>query len=98
MVGLIFKLVVRNLLLLSRFPMDKDILYTKLKLSTRAIIFSCSYKFTANNCERNSKLIFFSFIFLNTDISVSILDLQMKLKKYVNNVLLEGSVSLPFFI
>ena len=27
MVGLIFKLVVRDLLLLSRFSMDKDILY-----------------------------------------------------------------------
>ena len=33
MVGLIFMLVVRDLLLLSRFSMDKDILYTKLKLS-----------------------------------------------------------------
>ena len=37
MVGLIFKSVVRDLLLLSRFSMDKDILYTKLKLSIRAI-------------------------------------------------------------
>ena len=37
MVGLIFMLVVRDLLLLSRFVMDKDILYTKLKLSIRAI-------------------------------------------------------------
>ena len=37
MVALIFKLVVRDLLLLSRFPMEKDILYTKLKLSIRAI-------------------------------------------------------------
>ena len=39
MVGLIFLLVVRDLLLLSRFSMDKDILYTKLsiKLSIRAI-------------------------------------------------------------
>ena len=37
MVGLIFKLVVRDLLLLSCFFMDKDILYTKLKLSIRAI-------------------------------------------------------------
>ena len=38
MVGLIFMLVVRDLLLLSRFSMDKDILYTKLKLSIRAIL------------------------------------------------------------
>ena len=37
MVGLIFILVVRDLLLLSRFSMDKDILYTKLKLNIRAI-------------------------------------------------------------
>ena len=37
MVGLIFMLVVRDLLLLSRFSMDKNILYTKLKLSIRAI-------------------------------------------------------------
>ena len=37
MVALIFKLVVRDLSLLSDFPMDKDILYTKLKLSFRAI-------------------------------------------------------------
>ena len=36
-VGLIFILVVRDLLLLSRFSMDKDILYTKLKLNVRAI-------------------------------------------------------------
>ena len=35
--ALIFKLVVRDLLLLSHFPMDKDILYIKLKLSIRAI-------------------------------------------------------------
>ena len=35
MVGLIFKLVVPDWLLLSRFSMDKDILYTKLKLSIR---------------------------------------------------------------
>ena len=33
MVGLIFKLVVCFLLLLCRFSMDKDILYTKLKLT-----------------------------------------------------------------
>ena len=37
MVGSIFKLVVRDLLLLSHFSMYKDILYTKLKLSIRAI-------------------------------------------------------------
>ena len=37
MVGLIFMLVVRDLLLLSRFSMDIDILYTKLKLSIRVI-------------------------------------------------------------
>ena len=37
MVGLIFMLVVRDLLLLSRFFMDEDILHTKLKLSIRAI-------------------------------------------------------------
>ena len=37
MVGLIFILVVRDLLLLSRFSMDKDIIYTKIKLSIRAI-------------------------------------------------------------
>ena len=36
MVGLIFILVVPDLLLLSCFSMDKDILYTKLKLSIRA--------------------------------------------------------------
>ena len=32
-----FKLVVRDLLLLSSFSIEKDILYTKLKLSIRAI-------------------------------------------------------------
>ena len=37
MVGLIFRLVVRDLPLLSHFSMDKDILYTKLKLNIRAI-------------------------------------------------------------
>ena len=37
MVGLIFMSVVRDLLLLSCFSMDRDILYTKLKLSIRAI-------------------------------------------------------------
>ena len=37
MVGLILKLVVCDLLLLSRFSMDKDILYNKLKLSIRGI-------------------------------------------------------------
>ena len=37
MVGLIFKSVVRDLLLLSCFSMDKNILYTKLKLNIRAI-------------------------------------------------------------
>ena len=37
MVGLKFKSVVRDLVLLSRFSMDKDMLYTKLKLSIRAI-------------------------------------------------------------
>ena len=37
MVGLSFKLVVRDLLLLSHLSMDKDILYTNLKLSIRAI-------------------------------------------------------------
>ena len=37
MVGLIFKLVVRDLLLLNRFSIDKGILYTKLKLSIMAI-------------------------------------------------------------
>ena len=36
MVGLIFNLVVPDLLSLSCFSMDKDILYTKLKLSIRA--------------------------------------------------------------
>ena len=36
MVGLIFMLVVRDLLLLSCFSMDKDMLYTKLKLGIRA--------------------------------------------------------------
>ena len=36
-VGLISKLVVRDLLLLSRFPMDEYILDTKLKLSIGAI-------------------------------------------------------------
>ena len=36
MVDLIFKLEVRDLLLLSRFSME-NILYTKLKLSIRAI-------------------------------------------------------------
>ena len=37
MVDLIFKLAVRDLLLLSRLSMDKDILYTNLKLNIRAI-------------------------------------------------------------
>ena len=37
MVGLIFKLAVRDLLLLSRLSMDKDILHTNLKLNIRAI-------------------------------------------------------------
>ena len=37
MVGLIFMLVVRDLLFLSRFSKNKDLLYTKLKLSIRAI-------------------------------------------------------------
>ena len=37
MVGLKFKSVVRDLLLLSHFSMDKDMLYTKLKLGFRAI-------------------------------------------------------------
>ena len=37
MVGLIFKLVMRDLLLLSRFSMDKYILDAKLKLSIGAI-------------------------------------------------------------
>ena len=37
MVGLSFKLVVRDLLLLSHLLMDKDILYTDLKLNIRAI-------------------------------------------------------------
>ena len=37
MVGLIFKSVVRDLLLLSRFSMDKDIPYTKSKLGIGAI-------------------------------------------------------------
>ena len=37
MVGLILKLVVRDLLFLSCFSMDKDILYSKLKLSIRGI-------------------------------------------------------------
>ena len=37
MVGLKFKSVVRDLLLLSRFSMNKDMLYTKLKLGIRAI-------------------------------------------------------------
>ena len=37
MVGLIFKLFVRDLLLLSCFFMDKDILYIKLKLGIRAM-------------------------------------------------------------
>ena len=36
-VGLKFKSVVRDRLLLSRFSMDKEMLYTKLKLSIRAI-------------------------------------------------------------
>ena len=36
MVGLIFMLVVRDLLLLICFSMDEDILYTKSKLSIRA--------------------------------------------------------------
>ena len=38
MVGLIFVLVARDLLLVSHFPMDRGILYTKLKLSIRAIL------------------------------------------------------------
>ena len=37
MVGLSFKLVVRDLLLLSYLSMVKDILYTNLKLNIRAI-------------------------------------------------------------
>ena len=37
MVGLIYMLVVRDLIFLSCFSMDKDILYTKLKLNIRAI-------------------------------------------------------------
>ena len=37
MVGLSFKLVVRDLPLLSHLSMDKDILYTNLKLNIRAI-------------------------------------------------------------
>ena len=37
MAGLIFKSVVSDLLILSHFSMDKDILYTKLELSIRAI-------------------------------------------------------------
>ena len=37
MVGLISMLVVHDLLLLSCFPMDINILYTKLKLSIRPI-------------------------------------------------------------
>ena len=48
MVGSISMLVVRDLLLLSCSRMDIDILYTKLKLSIRAIsiIFSFSQEFT----------------------------------------------------
>ena len=38
-------------------------------------------------------MFFFRFYLLNTYFSVTILNLQMKLEEYLNNVLLKGSMS-----
>ena len=68
MVGLIFNLVVHDLLLLSWFPMDKDILYTKVNLSIRAILGAYLGKgtywqfFTSSNMTLNVVHVFTNLI------------------------------------
>ena len=41
----------------------------------------------------NLKIDFFKFYFFNTDFSITIKNLDIKLKEYLPNVLTEGSVS-----
>ena len=48
------------------------------------------------NSGRNQKMIFLKFYFLNTDFSITMLSLHLKLKEVLYNIPLEGRVSQIF--
>ena len=90
----------RDLQLLSHFSTYLDTLYIKLKLSIRAI-YSHKQYYRFNNdivCKSRLKLKigFLYFYFFNTDFSFTVHNIHLTLYGYVQNVLVEGSVSQNF--